>query len=57
MVKIQKNVSLKNYSNFKIGGPADYFLTVKNTEDLIRGLESWKKISEKFVGNNKKIFI
>jgi len=50
---IQKNVLLKNYSNYKIGGPAAYFLEAKSTEELIEGLRDWKNISS----NSKQIFI
>jgi len=31
----QENVSLKQYSNYKIGGPARYFVSVKTTEEVI----------------------
>jgi len=33
--EIKKNVLLKNYTTFKIGGRAKYFYIAKNTEDLI----------------------
>lgn len=47
MINIQRNVSLKNYSNFKIGGNAEYFLEVSDIKDLIEGLRKWQKISGK----------
>ena len=34
-VKFQKNVSLKNYTNFRIGGKAKYFFSAKTEEELI----------------------
>src|SRR3989344_3487517 len=54
---IQNNFLLKNYSNFKIGGNAKYFLEIKSTEDLIHGLKLWKKISEKLPKDEQKVFI
>jgi len=53
---IQKDVSLKNYSTFKIGGNASYFLEVKSKEDLIAGLKEWKELSSKFLELEKRIF-
>ncbi len=34
MVNFQKNVSLKDYSNYKIGGTARWFIEVASTEEL-----------------------
>jgi UDP-N-acetylmuramate dehydrogenase len=34
MINLQKNVLLKNYSNYKIGGPAKYFVEVASVEEL-----------------------
>ena len=42
-LKIEKNVSLKNFSTFKIGGKAKYFCKVKKREDLFEILEWAKK--------------
>lgn len=33
-MKIEKNISLKNYCTFKTGGTADFFVVVKNIEEL-----------------------
>ena len=33
-MKIQENISLKNFTTFKVGGPAKYFLIAKTEEDL-----------------------
>jgi len=52
---IRQNVSLKDYSNFKIGGQALYFLEVFSKEELIEGLKEWKKISANL--STDKIFI
>lgn len=40
---IQKNIPLKNYTTFKIGGPAEYFLVIKKKEDLIKAVDFAKK--------------
>ena len=42
--EIQKDILLKEYTTFKIGGPAKYFFVAKNKEDLIKAIE----ISRKF---------
>ena len=34
MLKIQENISLKEYTTFKVGGKARYFVKVKNLNDL-----------------------
>ena len=52
---LRQNVSLKDYSNFKIGGQALYFLEVYSKEELIEGLKEWKKISTN--PSTGKIFI
>lgn len=50
MINFQKNVPLKNYSNYKIGGPAKLFVEVETTEEL-------KEVFQ-FVENKKeKVFI
>ncbi|MCL5010986.1 MAG: UDP-N-acetylmuramate dehydrogenase [Patescibacteria group bacterium] len=36
---IKKNVSLKNYTTFKTGGPAKYFVEVKSKEELVNVLQ------------------
>ncbi len=57
MPKIQSNIPLKNFSNFKIGGNAKYFLEVKSVEELIAGLRKWQEISKDFPKEEKKIFV
>jgi UDP-N-acetylmuramate dehydrogenase len=54
---IQQNVFLKDYSNYKIGGPAAYFLNIKSKDDLITGLGQWKDMSVDFPEDKKKIFV
>jgi UDP-N-acetylmuramate dehydrogenase len=42
---LQKNVLLKNYTTFKIGGPAKYFLKAKTKKELINAIK-WAKEHE-----------
>jgi len=42
---LQENISLANHSTFRIGGPAKYFLAVKNKEELIEAV-TWAKTSQ-----------
>lgn len=46
MISIQKGTPLKDFSNYKIGGRAKYFLEVNNLPELKEGLVRWKKISK-----------
>ena len=43
MVNFQKDVFLKDYSNYKIGGPAKLFVEVETTEELREILNSSKR--------------
>ncbi len=42
-MKIQENISLKEYTTFKIGGSARFFCVVKNEDDLIDAINFAKK--------------
>ena len=42
-MNFQKNVLLKNYTTFKIGGPAEYFLIIKKIEDFFEAVKFAKK--------------
>ena len=42
--KFQKDVLLKNYTTYKIGGPAKYFFVVKSKEDLMVVAQAAKKM-------------
>lgn len=44
MSLIKENVSLKEYSNFKIGGPARYFFDFHSLDELKVGLTEWQQI-------------
>ena len=35
----KRNVPLKDYSRYQIGGPAAYFLEVSTKEELLKGLK------------------
>ena len=41
---VQKNILLKNYTTFKIGGPAKYFFIAKNKDDLIKAAAAARKL-------------
>lgn len=45
---IRKNVSLKDYGTYKIGGPAKYFFVAKSKNELIRALKTAKKFKMPF---------
>ena len=45
---VQKNILLKNYTAFKIGGPAKYFFAAKTKEDLIKAVITAKKLKLPF---------
>lgn len=53
-MSLERDIALKNYSYYKIGGPADFFLAVSNTEQLKTGLTEWKEDSR---SRNNKMFI
>ncbi|MFH1346948.1 MAG: UDP-N-acetylmuramate dehydrogenase [Spirochaetota bacterium] len=40
----EKNVLLKNYSNYRIGGPAKFFLRAKNVGEISKGIEEWRRL-------------
>jgi UDP-N-acetylmuramate dehydrogenase len=42
MIKIQKRVSLTQYTTFHIGGPADYFIVANSSQDIIAAV-SWAR--------------
>lgn len=54
---ISKNVSLKDFSNYKIGGNAAYFFEISTKEELLECLKEWKNISLDFPKDKQKIFI
>ena len=50
MLEIQKNIKLSDYSTFKIGGPAEFFVEVENEEELLEAINYAKE-------NNLKFFV
>ena len=48
MPEIEKNVLLKDYTAFKIGGSARYFFTARTKEDLVKALIAAKKFKTPF---------
>ena len=44
----KKNILLKNYTTFKIGGPAKYFFEAQTKEDLVKAFKMAKKIKLPF---------
>ena len=46
--KIKKNVLLKDYTTFRIGGPAKYFLETEKKEDIVRVISAAKKFNLPF---------
>ncbi|HBP00609.1 MAG TPA: UDP-N-acetylenolpyruvoylglucosamine reductase [Candidatus Moranbacteria bacterium] len=50
MIKIQENVPLAQYTTFKIGGPARFFVCAENENDLSEALEYSAK-------NDLKVFV
>jgi UDP-N-acetylmuramate dehydrogenase len=59
MINIQENVILAPYTTFKIGGPAKYFVEVKDEEDLKKALEYALKNKLKFfvLGGGSNVLI
>lgn len=58
-MRFQKNVSLKNYTTFKIGGSARYFCLAKSKDDLIKAVDFAKKEKLPFfiLGGGSKLLI
>ncbi|MFA6190611.1 MAG: UDP-N-acetylmuramate dehydrogenase [Candidatus Staskawiczbacteria bacterium] len=59
LIGIEKNVSLKNYTTYKIGGPAKYFFVAKNKENLINAVKIAKalKLSVFIMGGGSNLLI
>jgi len=58
-VKFKKNVLLKNYTTFQIGGPAKYFYIAKNKTELIEATKQVKKLKLPFfvLGGGSNVLI
>ena len=46
--KFKKDILLKNYTTFKIGGPAKYFFEAKNKKDLIKAIKTAQELKLDF---------
>jgi UDP-N-acetylmuramate dehydrogenase len=55
----QKNISLKNYTTFKIGGRAKYFFEAQNTKDIIKAVKAAKQLGIPIfiLGGGSKVLI
>ena len=38
MIEISQNILMKNYTTFRIGGPAKFFVEINSEEELIEAL-------------------
>ncbi|TSD02568.1 MAG: UDP-N-acetylmuramate dehydrogenase [Parcubacteria group bacterium Athens0714_16] len=58
-LNIKENISLKEFTTFKIGGPARFFVSVKTKEELIGALKwAMEKKQEYFIlGNGSNILV
>ena len=58
-MKFKKNVLLKNYTTFQIGGPAKYFYIAKNKTELIEATKQAKKLKLPFfiLGGGSNVLI
>ena len=48
MVKIKKNISLKNLSTFKIDGEVKFFCEVKNDSELLEAIRAAKRLKASY---------
>lgn len=56
-MEFQENVPLKNYSNYKIGGPAKLFVEVTLVDELIEALKSAKDEKVYILGRGTNLLI
>jgi UDP-N-acetylmuramate dehydrogenase len=58
-MKFKRNVLLKNYTTFRIGGPAKYFFVAKNKTELIEAILTAKKLKLPFfiLGGGSNILV
>jgi len=56
---IQENVELKQYSTFKLGGPAKYFFIAKSREEIIKAAQTAKELDLPFfiLGGGSNILV
>lgn len=58
-MEIQQNILLKDYTTFKIGGPADYFVIAKSQEDLQAAIDfaQEKKLAILALGGGSNLLV
>jgi UDP-N-acetylmuramate dehydrogenase len=56
---IKINEPMKNHTSFKIGGPADFFITLKNIEELkkVKELADLENIPFLVIGNGSNLLV
>lgn len=54
---IKENILLKEFTNYQIGGPARFFLSAKNTDEILEALRKWPEISRQAKIPQEKIFV
>ena len=59
MLAIKENELLSNHTSFRIGGPARYFVTVKNIEELQEAI-AWataRSLKYKVIGGGSNLLV
>ena len=56
---VKYNIPMKNYTSFKIGGPAEYFVQIKNAEELQEALKIHQQTKEPLtiIGNGSNLLV
>lgn len=56
---VKYNIPMKNYTSFKIGGPAEYFVQIKNVEELQEALKIHQQTKEPLtiIGNGSNLLV
>ena len=54
---LQKNISLSDHSNYKIGGPAGHFFEAKKVDEIGKALDLWRQTAAKTRRNRNAVFI
>jgi UDP-N-acetylmuramate dehydrogenase len=57
MINLQKNVPLKKYSNYRIGGPAKYFVEIVSVDELKEALSNFPNERIFMLGAGAKVLI
>lgn len=57
--KIKKNILLRDYTTFKVGGSADYFIEIDNQDELQKTITVIKKLKKPFfvLGNGSNLLV